>query len=119
MDANDIVLWALVAVVAFWIGQNRMGTGSRPPMQPILDPITTERLDLWRNGDERHLRVYRQYVLRRLNECYNLAELRTLTFNLGLDHEEFPHETMSEFTFELLTLCERRHMLDALLAAMR
>jgi hypothetical protein len=117
VNANDLVLWALVAVVAFWIGQSRMGP--RAPLQPILDPISTERLELWRNGDERHLRIYRQYVLRRLNECYNLSELRSLTFELGLDYEEFPHETMSEFTFELLTLCERRSMLDALLGAMR
>jgi len=116
VNANDLVLWALVAVVAFWIGQNRMV--NRPPLQPIIDP-GPERLDLWRHGDEQYLRIYRKYVLGRLNQCYNLTELRTLTFNLGLDYEEFHHETMSEFTFELLTLCERRNMLDALLVAIR
>ena len=87
-------------------------------MQPILSQIPAERYSQW-DGGEQYLRLYRQYVLERLGRCYNLSELRTLTFNLGLDYEDFPHETMSEFTFELLTLCERRGMLDALLGAMR
>jgi len=117
VTANDFVLWALVAVVAFWIGQNRVT--SRPDPAPILDSISNERLHQWRNGDERHLRVYRQYIIQRMHQCYNLQELRSLTFEIGLDYEDLPHETMSEFTFELLTLCERRGMLDALLGAMR
>jgi len=88
-------------------------------MKPVINLDEVEFDDIEDNGRYTSRRALFSERIGARQLGYNLTELRTLTFNLGLDYEEFHHETMSEFTFELLTLCERRNMLDALLVAIR
>jgi hypothetical protein len=115
MSANDVAIWLLVAIVAFLAGQGRIFIRS----QPILDPISEERLDLWRQGDQQIARVYRKHILKRLTTCYDMAELRVLAFDTGVAHEEIAGETVSEYAMEMLSYCERKGMLAQLLDGMR
>ncbi|MFZ0545681.1 MAG: hypothetical protein WAM60_09600 [Candidatus Promineifilaceae bacterium] len=51
-----------------------------------------------------------------LAKRFNLDELKTLCFDLGLDYEEFPRATMSEFTRELVAYFERHGKIGCLIA---
>ncbi|MCP4428423.1 MAG: hypothetical protein GY803_28380 [Chloroflexi bacterium] len=57
----------------------------------------------------------RKYMRQFLGEHFNLAELKNLTYDLGLDYESFPHQIKSEFCRELATYFERRDNLSCLL----
>ncbi len=49
----------------------------------------------------------RQAIYHFLNVRFNLEELKSLTFELGIDYESFPHETKPTFCRELIAYCER------------
>ena len=52
-------------------------------------------------------------------ERFNIAELRQLASDVGVDYEELDAETKGEVALELLRYCERYGKLDALLSAVR
>lgn len=51
-----------------------------------------------------------------ISERFNLDELKTLCFDLGLDYEEFPHATKSEFSRELIVHFQRHNKMGCLVA---
>ncbi len=53
-----------------------------------------------------------------LAERFNLDEMKTLCFDLGLDYEVFPHATKSELSRELIAYFERHDKMGCLVAAM-
>ncbi|WP_420632345.1 hypothetical protein [Candidatus Leptofilum sp.] len=53
-----------------------------------------------------------------LADRFNLSEMKTLCFDLGVDYEEFPHATKSEFSRELLAYFERKNKVGCLIAEM-
>jgi hypothetical protein len=116
MNANDLILWLVVAAVAFLVGQSRI---ARSP-QPILDSISQDTFDQWRKNDDSLVRIYRRGIHARLVRCYNIEELRTMAFDLGLNHDNIRGATLDEYAMELLTVCERRvGALGALLEDLR
>jgi hypothetical protein len=52
---------------------------------------------------------------RLIKEKFNLDELKTLAFYLGIEHEAFAQNTLAEFTRELILYCERRDRLNCLI----
>jgi tetratricopeptide (TPR) repeat protein len=46
---------------------------------------------------------------------FNLAELKELAFDLGIDHEALPHSTKGEFALALISYFERQNNLTCLL----
>ena len=54
----------------------------------------------------------RQFLIER----FNLTELKTLCFDLGVDYEMFPHQTKGDLTRELLAYFERTQNLSCLVA---
>ncbi|MCU0502859.1 MAG: hypothetical protein MUC51_14045 [Anaerolineae bacterium] len=115
MNANDLILWLVVAAVAFLVGQSRI---ARLP-QPLLDPISQDTFDQWRRNDGSLVRVYRRGIHDRLVRHYNMEELRGLAFDVGLDHECIKGDTLDEYARELLAFCERRGFLANLLDTVR
>lgn len=53
-----------------------------------------------------------------LADRFNLSEMKTLCFDLGVDFEEFPHATKSEFSRELIAYFERKNKAGCLIAEM-
>lgn len=63
------------------------------------------------NEDRAQLREF-------LADRFNLDEMKTLCFDLGLDYEEFPHATKTEFSRELIVYFERHNKMGCLVAEM-
>jgi hypothetical protein len=61
----------------------------------------------------------RSELLRLLTEGFNLSELKDLCFVLGVNHELFRHDTLSDLARELLLFCERRELVGCLLNEIR
>ena len=59
----------------------------------------------------------RTYLRRFLEQKFSLDELKTLSFDLGVDYEDFPHDTRPEFARELIRYYERVNRLHALIKA--
>ena len=116
MNANEVVVWVLVATVAFLIGQGRINLRGAPA---VVDDTSSAGLDAWRRDDAEMVRIYRRHTLGRLVKCYNLEELQTLAFDIGLKHDQIGGDTPNTYAMELLEYCERRGMLHYLLAGMR
>lgn len=116
MTVNEVVLWVMVAALAFVIGQGRIQLRSA---REIVDGASDLRLDTWANDSGQIVRIYRKHTMQRLVTCYNLDELRTLAFDIGLNHEQISGDTINTYAMELLEYCERRGMLQYLLAGMR
>lgn len=116
MNANDIVLWLVVAAVAFLVGQGRLRGA-----QPLLDPVSQDTLDAWRHSDGSIIRVYRRGLHARLERRYNIDELHALAFDMGLQPEQIGGDgaTLSEYIIDLISYCERRGCLPSLLEMMR
>ena len=53
-----------------------------------------------------------------LADRFNLSEMKTLCFDLGVDYEEFPHGTRTEFSREVITYFERLNKVGCLVAEM-
>lgn len=53
-----------------------------------------------------------------LSERFSLDEMKTLCFDLGLDYEEFPHATKSEFSRELIVYFQRHNKMGCLVTEM-
>lgn len=53
-----------------------------------------------------------------LNDRFNLDEMKTLSFDLGIDFEALPHATKSQFSRELVAYFHRNKKLGCLIAAM-
>jgi hypothetical protein len=49
-----------------------------------------------------------------LVDRFSLGELKDLAFDLGVDHQSFPHETIREFSREMIADFERRDQLNCL-----
>ena len=52
-------------------------------------------------------------------QSFNLSELQTLAFDLGIVYDDLPHDTRSEFAESLITYCHRNGRLPALLTLCR
>lgn len=52
-----------------------------------------------------------------MGDLFNIEELKTLLFDLGVSHEEFPHPPLSSFCRELIAYFERIQNLSCLLTA--
>ena len=118
MNANEYRVWLVVAVLAFLIGQGRI----RHQCAPASRSMRTRMRELRAPGSattQYIVRIYRAHTLERLTKFYNMEELRTLSFDIGLLHEEIAGDTLSEYAMELLAYCERRGLLRELLAGMR
>lgn len=113
MNANEIVLWLAVALLAFVIGHARI---TRQPLAVADQNYGYGGLSI---GEQHIVRIYRTHTLERLVNLYNMEELRTLSFDIGLVHEEIPGDTLSQYARELIAYCERRGMLRELLTEMR
>lgn len=116
MNANEIAIWLLVATLAFLIGQGRINLRGAPA---TVDATSDAQLDAWQRDDREMVRIYRRHTLARLVKCYNLEELQTLAFDIGLKHDQISGDTTNTYAMELLEYCERRGMLQYLLAGMR
>ena len=116
MNANEVVLWLVVAALAFLIGQGRITLRGA---SQASDPMPDAPLDVWRRNVQELVRIYRRHTLQKLVECYSMEELRTLAFDIGLQHEQIAGDTPNVYAMELLEYCERRGMLQYLLAGMR
>jgi len=116
VSVNDVVLWLVVAAVAFLVGQGRIALRGAPVLS---DRSPDAAPDAWQYDEADVVRVYRRHTLRRLVTCYNMDELRTLAFDIGLQHEQIGGDTLSAYAMELLEYCERRGKLALLLTGMR
>ena len=116
MNANEVITWAVVALIAFLIGQGRIKLRGAPE---AIDATSDAQLDAWQRDDREMVRIYRRHTLARLVKCYNMEELRTLAFDIGLRHDQIGGDTPNTYAMELLEFCERRGMLQYLLAGMR
>lgn len=56
-----------------------------------------------------------QSIHKFLTECFNLSELQTLCFYLGLDHEDLHSDTKGDLVRELIVYCQRHGWWDNLL----
>lgn len=117
MNVTEVMVWVLVAAVAFLVGQGRIGL--RGAQAATVDAASDAGLDAWRRDDVEMVRIYRRHTLGRLVKCYNMEELRTLAFDIGLKHDQIGGDTPNTYAMELLEYCERRGMLQYLLAGMR
>ena len=115
MNANEIAIWLFIALLAFLVGQGRINL--RPAQ--IFDTAVDDQFATWHQDDLQILRLYRRHTMQRLITCYNMDELRTLAFDIGLQHEQIAGDTLNTYAMELLEYCERRGMLQYLLAGMR
>ena len=116
MNANEVLLWLLVAALAFLIGQGRISLRGAPALSDSAPDVPP---GVWSREAADLLRSYRRHTLTRLATCYNLDELRTLAFDVGLKHDEIAGDTPSTYARELLEYVEGRGMLQYLLAGMR
>ena len=116
MSANEIALWLLVAAIAFLVGQGRINLRGA---SATVDATSNAGLDAWHRDETEMVRIYRRHTLGRLVKCYNLEELQTLAFDVGLRHDEIAGDTPNTYAMELLEYCERRGILQYLLAGMR
>lgn len=111
MNANDIVLWVVVACVAFLMGNNRSAgiAFGRLPVhneKPVVDDNTA-------------LVSYRTWVLRFLMRSYSIEEINTLAFELGINHEQIIGETIGARGREFILYCERDGLIPQMLDALR
>lgn len=111
MNANDIVLWVVVACVAFLIGQNR-STGM-PFSKPL---VSSEELAV---DDGKVLVFYRMWVLRFITRSYSIEEINTLAFELGINHEQIIGETIAARGREFILYCERDGLIPQMLDALK
>lgn len=84
-----------------------------PPTQPSATQMTEQPLShspqpSLTDDDRSRLR---QILVQR----FNLEELKDLAFDLCLSYDLIPHETVSQFSRELLMYCERRGQLSCLI----
>jgi hypothetical protein len=61
----------------------------------------------------------RAELRRLLLERFSLSELKDLSFDLGVDHETFQHDTLPDLSRELLRFCEQRGVMSCLLNEVR
>lgn len=104
LGASDLALWLLVAMVAFLLGQGRVrGLPLVAAPAGEVDPRLVQ---------------YRGWCLAVVERHYNLDELATLAFDVGVNWELISGETLSERGRELILYCERvgalRRLLDGL-----
>ena len=59
--------------------------------------------------------VDREYLHSFLLEHFNLPELKTLAFAVGINYDTLPHATSPEFCRELIAYCERKQLVSELL----
>lgn len=115
MNANDVVLWILVAVVAFILGSGQRGaiTGTHAQIElPVIRRAAQE---------DARLLAYRTWVVGLLERFFSLEDLRTLAFDVGIEWDELPEAESGKPSRarELLVYCERRGMVGALLDGLR
>ena len=73
----------------------------RPPAQPALQPVSTQPLD-------------RAGLRAKLVRSFNLGELETICFDMGIEHENF-QPTLDNFAQNLIAHCERAGRTNELL----
>jgi len=56
---------------------------------------------------------------KKMAEVFNLSELKGLAFDLEIDYEVLPVDDKSMFIIGLLSYCERRNMMEALLGSLQ
>ena len=115
MNANEVVLWLAVAAIAYLLGEGRINLRRA---HETVHP-TDQGASIPNQDAETACRVYRRHTLDRLIQRYNLEELQQLAFDVGLRHDNIAGGTTQTYAMELLEHCERRGMLQYLLAAMR
>lgn len=58
----------------------------------------------------------KQKLYSTIKDAFNLSELHVLAFSIGIDMEEIGGSTKSERIIELINYCQRRNVLDKLIA---
>lgn len=109
MNANDVTLWIVVAVVAFLVGQNR-STGNA-----VFGADRTIR----RDGDDVRLIAYRRWLVRFIESHYGLDEINIMAFDMGINYEQLSGDTIGERTREFVIHCERGGLISQMLDALK
>jgi hypothetical protein len=60
----------------------------------------------------------RAQIRRLLADLFNLSEMKNLAFDLGVDYEEFAHNTPADFSRELIAYFERQNKMGCLITEM-
>lgn len=87
----------------------------------VLDYIFTENLSSTRNRhtdlQTNHLPMFEnQKLFSAISGTYNLSEINVLAFKIGIDMEDVGGTVKSEKIVELIKYCQRRNLLDKLIA---
>lgn len=113
MNANDIVLWVVVACVAFLIGQNQ----NRTAREMVGERPGGSRTD--EDANDLALVSYRTWVLRFITRSYSIDEINTLAFELGINHEQIIGESIGARGREFILYCERDGLIPQMLNALQ
>lgn len=89
---------------------------TQPPtsylLQQLAEGVLNTANDSW---DTTQKQLLRQILI----TAYNLEELKTICFNLDIDHERLRHAQKDELVLDLISYADRRGLLAALLTASR
>ena len=113
MNANDIVLWVVVACVAFLIGNNRSAGSVFGPELGRTDRMFAL------NGDDIRLVSYRRWLAKFIERSYSIDEINTLAFDMGINYEQLSGDTIGERAREFVIHCERGGMIPPMLDALK
>lgn len=69
--------------------------------------------------DQQELRQYRAALRREIQKSFNLTEIRTLSFDLGIDYDNLPGEELERKIIELILYLERNERLDDLIKELK
>jgi hypothetical protein len=107
VDANDVLLWLLVAVVAFLLGQSR---GAIPGAVRHAELPSSS----YAARDDDRLLAYRAWVQGQLERWFTVDDLRNISMELGMPWESFGG-VEEGLVPAMLEYCERRRMIGRLL----
>jgi hypothetical protein len=104
VSANDIVLWIVVAVVAFLAGQSR---------DKLALPFGANV------NDDGRLVAYRRWLSRFIERSYGIDEINVIAFDIGINCEQISGDTIGERAREFVIHCERGGMIPQMLDALK
>lgn len=89
---------------------------NQPPAQPVEQPTTKHDEPAQMDPIQRELQ---NRLHKGLNKYFDVGEVKTLCFELGIDYEELVGETSRGKNRELVKYCARHQLLEELQAACR
>jgi hypothetical protein len=113
VNANDIVLWVVVACVAFLIGNNRAAGLTFGPESGRTDRMFAL------SGEDIRLVSYRRWLAKFIERSYGMDEINILAFDMGINYEQLSGDTIGERAREFVIHCERGGMIPQMLDALK